>query len=149
MNARTSIRPRAVTDRGPVAVDVHVGARVRMRRRFLGISQQALAAELGITFQQVQKYERGANRVSASKLFEIARALDAPVSFFFEGLAEPTINRRRPREVEALEESISRFLQSGEGLELAKAFARLPQPRLRRQVLDLVRAIAEEETLPL
>jgi transcriptional regulator with XRE-family HTH domain len=148
MNAKTLARrrPGVATDRGPLAVDMHVGARVRMRRKFLGISQQALAAQLGITFQQVQKYERGANRVSASKLYEIARALEAPVSFFFEGLAETSAPRRAPQRVEALEQSIGGFLQSEEGLELASAFARLAPGRLRRQVLDLVRAIAEEDT---
>jgi transcriptional regulator with XRE-family HTH domain len=129
-----------------MAVDMHVGARVRMRRRFLGVSQQALAGRLGITFQQVQKYERGANRVSASKLYEIARALEAPVSYFFEGLAEPTPDRRRPRDIEAQEVSIGEFLHSSEGMELARAFCRVPHPRLRRQVLDLVRTLAETET---
>src|ERR1700760_1136603 len=75
-------------DRGPNPVDLHVGARIRMRRKLLGVSQQALAESLGLTFQQVQKYERGANRVSASKLYEIARALHVPVPYFFEGLAD-------------------------------------------------------------
>src|SRR6188768_2616137 len=75
--------------RRPNPVDLHVGGRVRMRRTLLGVSQEQLADSLGLTFQQVQKYERGANRVSASKLYESARALQAPVSFFFEGLADP------------------------------------------------------------
>src|SRR5436305_1057993 len=97
--------------RVPVAVDLHVGCRIRMRRRFLGISQQALAAQLRITFQQVQKYERGANRVSASKLYEIARALSTPVSYFFEGLSEPLTEAGGSREVQALEQSIRDFLQ--------------------------------------
>jgi transcriptional regulator with XRE-family HTH domain len=147
MNARTTIRRRpAITDRSPLAVDMHVGARVRMRRRFLGVSQQALAARLGITFQQVQKYERGANRVSASKLYEIARSLETPISFFFEGLAEPITDKRRPRDIEAQEESIGDFLHSPEGMELVKAFCRVPHARLRRQVLDLVRTLSEVES---
>ena len=147
MNVKsTARRPGVVTDRGPLAVDMHVGVRVRMRRRFLGVSQQALAGQLGITFQQVQKYERGANRVSASKLYEIARVLETPVSYFFEGLAEPVGRDRRPADIEALEQSIGEFLHSPEGLELAKAFSRLGQARLRRQVLDLVRALAEEDS---
>ena len=118
-----------------------------MRRRFLGVSQQSLAARLGITFQQVQKYERGANRVSASKLYEIGRALDASVSFFFEGLADPQTDVRLPHELQALEQSISSFLHSEDGAELAEVFSRVKQPRLRRQVLDLVRALAEDEDL--
>src|SRR5580698_2110252 len=75
--------------RAPNPVDLHVGARMRLRRRMQGVSQEKLADALGLTFQQVQKYERGANRVSASKLYEIAAALKAPVSYFFDGLADP------------------------------------------------------------
>jgi transcriptional regulator with XRE-family HTH domain len=75
--------------RRPNPVDMHVGGRVRMRRKLMGVSQEQLAESLGLTFQQVQKYERGANRVSASKLYEIARTLQVPVSFFFDGLADP------------------------------------------------------------
>src|SRR5271156_5143452 len=75
--------------RPPNPVDLHVGARIRLRRRMQGVSQEKLADALGLTFQQVQKYERGANRVSASKLYEIAAALRAPISYFFDGLADP------------------------------------------------------------
>ena len=127
-------------------IDAMVGARVRMLRERRKMSQTALGEAIGVSFQQVQKYERGANRVSASKLYEIARALEAPVSYFFEGLAEPTPDRRRPREIEAQEVSIGEFLHSSEGMELARAFCRVPHPRLRRQVLDLVRILAETES---
>src|SRR5580692_8901907 len=82
--------PALSEDRSPNPVDLHVGARIRMRRRMLGVSQEKLADALGLTFQQVQKYERGANRVSASKLYEIAAALKTPVAYFFEGLADPS-----------------------------------------------------------
>lgn len=83
-------RPTAETEGGrtPSPIDLHVGLRIRMRRKTLGVSQERLADELGLTFQQVQKYERGANRVSASKLYETARALEISVGWFFEGLAE-------------------------------------------------------------
>ena len=146
MNAKASSRARGtVTERGPLAVDMHVGARVRMRRRFLGISQQSLAAQLGITFQQVQKYERGANRVSASKLYEVACALNTPVTYFFEGLADPLVGPGEPKQVQALEQSIGAFLQSSEGVELASMFARVDRPRTRRMILDLVRTLADEE----
>ena len=146
MNAKASSRARGtVTERGPLAVDMHVGARIRMRRRFLGISQQSLAAQLGITFQQVQKYERGANRVSASKLYEVACALNTPVTYFFEGLADPLAGTGEPKQVQAMEQSIGAFLQSSEGVELASMFARVDRPRTRRMILDLVRTLADEE----
>jgi transcriptional regulator with XRE-family HTH domain len=114
-----------------------------MRRKLLGVSQEQLADALGLTFQQVQKYERGANRVSASKLYEIARTLQAPVSFFFEGLADPLTGSQGESGHEA-ERIVQDFLSTPEGLELAEVFPRLHRSRVRRQVLDLVRAMAEE-----
>ena len=131
-------------ERVPNPVDLHVGARIRMRRKILGVSQERLADDLGLTFQQVQKYERGANRVSASKLYEIAKTLQIPVSFFFEGLADPTTN-----EVDevgaAAERVVTEFLNTPEGLELAEMFPKIGRGRVRRQVLDLVRAVADDE----
>jgi transcriptional regulator with XRE-family HTH domain len=130
------------TDRSPNPVDLHVGARIRMRRKLLGISQERLADDLGLTFQQVQKYERGANRVSASKLYEIARSLKTSIAYFFEGLADPA----NPGESQdSGEQSVHDFLMTPEGLELAAVFPRVPQPRVRRRVLELVRAMAEDE----
>lgn len=127
-------------ERGPNPIDLHVGARVRMRRKFLGVSQEKLADALGLTFQQVQKYERGANRISASKLFEIARYLQAPVAYFFEGLSEQTamegFSESQP------EQFVHGFLMTPEGIELASLFPKLP-PRYRRRVLELVRTMAE------
>ena len=128
------------TQRSPNPVDLHVGGRVRMRRKMLGVSQERLAEALGLTFQQVQKYERGANRVSASKLYEIARFLSAPVSYFFEGLTDPSDSGE-----ENSEQFVHDFLMTAEGLELAAAFPRIRKPRLRRRILDLVRAMAEED----
>ena len=113
-----------------------------MRRRFLGLTQQQLAQQLGLTFQQVQKYERGANRVSASKLYEIARALQAPVPFFFEGLSET--GQAEADEARGAELSIREFLLTSEGQELANLYPRITHARLRRQVLELVRTIAED-----
>ncbi len=133
-------------DRSPNPVDLHVGARIRMRRRMQGVSQEKLADALGLTFQQVQKYERGANRVSASKLYEIAAALRTPVSYFFEGLADPSSDggdEDQPRV--AVEQSVHAFLTTSEGLELAGLFPRLQRGRLRRRLLDLVRAIVGDE----
>jgi transcriptional regulator with XRE-family HTH domain len=129
-------------DRGPNPVDLHVGARVRMRRKFLGMSQEGLAETIDLTFQQVQKYERGSNRISASKLYEIAKALKAPVAYFFEGYGENEA-------VEGFSESESEqfvhgFLMTTEGIELAEAFPRIKNPKFRRRILDLVRTLAED-----
>lgn len=130
--------------RTPNVVDLHVGGRVRMRRKMLGISQETLADALKLTFQQVQKYERGANRVSASKLYEIAKTLQVPVSYFFDGLADPMTN-----DVDevgaAAERVVTEFLNTPEGLELAEVFPKIGRGRVRRQVLDLVRAMADDE----
>lgn len=131
-------------ERFPNPVDLHVGARIRMRRKVLGISQEKLAEELGLTFQQVQKYERGANRVSASKLYEIARALSAPVSYFFEGLTDPATRAAGDSEVGA-EQFMHDFLMTPEGLELAAAFPKIRRGRVRRRLLDLVRCMVEDE----
>jgi transcriptional regulator with XRE-family HTH domain len=130
-------------ERGPNPVDLHVGARIRMRRKLLGVSQERLAEQLNLTFQQVQKYERGANRVSASKLYEIARALEAPVAYFFEGLADTALAGSG---VDAPGgEYVHDLVMTPEGLELAATFPRIRRGRIRRKVLDLVKALAEDE----
>jgi transcriptional regulator with XRE-family HTH domain len=126
---------------GPHPVDRHVGLHIRMRRKALGISQEKLAEQLGLTFQQVQKYERGANRVSASKLWEIARALKTNVAYFYEGLEDEMEGVQRG----FMGASAQEFLLTPEGLELADIFPRVRRPGLRRKVLDLVRAMAEME----
>ena len=135
---------RVDTDHGPNPVDRHVGLRLRMRRKELGISQEKLAEAIGLTFQQVQKYERAANRVSASKLWEMARALSTSIGYFYEGLGEmveaPGSNLPR--------ETMQDFLMTPEGLELAAAFPKIPRGKVRRRVLDLVRAMAGEPELP-
>ena len=132
------------TQRSPNPVDLHVGGRVRMRRKMLGVSQERLAEALGLTFQQVQKYERGANRVSASKLYEIARFLGAPVSYFFEGLSDPSVRGGDDGE-EGSEQFVHDFLMTPEGLELAVSFPKIRRPRLRRRILDLVRSLVEDD----
>ena len=125
----------------PNPIDVHVGQRIRQRRTLLGMSQEKLGEAIGLTFQQVQKYERGANRVSASKLWEVARALQAPVGYFYDGLAEES-------ETSATSPSLSDaqdFLMTSEGIELATTFPKVSRPRLRRKILELVRIMAESE----
>ena len=127
---------------GPHPVDRHVGLRIRMRRKEMGVSQERLAEALGITFQQVQKYERGANRVSASKLWEIAAALKTPVAYFFDGLSAP---EDQPVVGETgFDRAINEFLMSPEGLEIASLFVRIEKPGLRRQMVHLMRALVEE-----
>ena len=120
-------------------VDLYVGSRLRIRRKVMGLSQTQVAVALGITFQQIQKYERGSNRISASKLFDAARLLQAPVSYFFEGLEE---TEDGPDDGLALR--MTEFVSTPEGLELAALFPKLDDRRLRRRVVDLVRAMVEE-----
>jgi transcriptional regulator with XRE-family HTH domain len=123
---------------GPNPIDRHVGLRIRLRRKELGISQEKLAESIGLTFQQVQKYERAANRVSASKLWEVARALETSISYFYEGL--PTDGEIRCQSGPKLED----FLLTTEGMELARYFPQIPQQGVRRQILELVRTMAAE-----
>lgn len=128
-------------------VDVHVGSRVRLRRMLLGMSQEKLGEHLGLTFQQVQKYEKGINRIGASRLFDLSQVLGVPVQFFYEELAvsgaPETGFGERPVESYAVE-----FLGSREGLELNKAFARITDSKVRRSIVDLVRAFAGEAAAP-
>jgi transcriptional regulator with XRE-family HTH domain len=127
---------------GPHPVDRHVGLRIRMRRKELGVSQEKLAEALGLTFQQVQKYERAANRVSASKLWEVARALQTHVGYFYEGL---DASAAAPAARFNANSSAHAFLLTSDGLELASMFPRLPRARVRRKLVELVRVIAECE----
>ena len=123
---------------GPNPVDRHVGLRIRFRRKELGISQEKLADSIGLTFQQVQKYERAANRVSASKLWEVARALNTNITYFYEGLSVDGEAWRNAGD------NIEDFLLSPEGMELARYFPQIQQPGVRRQILELVRTMAAD-----
>ena len=126
-------------------IDVHVGSRVRLRRMLLGMSQEKLGEHLGLTFQQIQKYEKGINRVGASRLFDLSQVLSVPVQYFYEELPDGVANAgasgfsERPSENYAAE-----FLGSREGLELNKAFARIRDMRVRRSIVELIRALASE-----
>ncbi|WP_011583231.1 MULTISPECIES: helix-turn-helix domain-containing protein [Chelativorans] len=131
----------------PNPIDVHVGSRIRLRRNMLGISQEKLGESLGITFQQIQKYEKGTNRVGASRLQAIASILNAPVSFFFEGAP----NEDGDPVAGLAEEGtpyVGDFLSSSEGIQLNRAFVRITDPKVRRRVLDLVKALATDGTAP-
>ena len=120
-------------------VDVHVGTRVRLRRMLLGMSQEKLGEHLGLTFQQIQKYEKGINRIGASRLFDLSRVLAVPVQFFYEELP---VSDGAGGFAEQPEGYAVEFLSSREGLELNKAFARITDPRVRRSIVELVRAYA-------
>jgi transcriptional regulator with XRE-family HTH domain len=121
-------------------VDVYVGARLRMRRTMLGMSQSKLGALLGVTFQQIQKYEKGANRISASRLQHTARVLEVAPGYFFEGAPAQSAE---PGFAEASQQSyVVDFLASTEGLQLNRAFLRVRDPRVRRRIVDLVISLA-------
>ncbi len=119
-------------------VDVLVGNRIRQRRALLGMSQTSLAKAVGLTFQQIQKYERGANRASASKLYEFATVLDVPVSFFFESAVEAEVSRKPGRCKEKIGEDIS---TKRETLELVRAFYKIRKTNVRREILNLITAV--------
>jgi transcriptional regulator with XRE-family HTH domain len=132
--------------KAPNPIDKHVGSRVRMRRMMLSMSQEKLGGALGLTFQQVQKYEKGTNRIGASRLQQISHILQVPVSFFFEGA--PTLLPQLTTDGAAIAPSptyVSDFLATSDGLALTKAFMRIKEPRLRRRIVDLVEEIAERD----
>jgi transcriptional regulator with XRE-family HTH domain len=127
--------------RVPNPVDKHVGSRIRMRRMMLGMSREKLSDDLGLTWQQVQKYENGKNRIGASRLQHISHILQIPVPFFFDGAPQ------LPGQPDGIGEApwpayVSEFLATTDGLALTKAFMRVKAPRLRRRIVELVREIA-------
>jgi len=133
-------------DGTPHPLDISLGRNIRLRRKSLGMSQSALGEAVGLTFQQVQKYERGLNRVSASKLYDIARTLRASIPYFFEGLASPeTINRSDVFEPDSAE-FLYDLVMTPEGLELAALFPRIER-RHRRLVLEMARVLAGESPI--
>jgi len=147
VNAPSEIEPDQRGARRANPIDVHVGSRVRLRRMLLGMSQEKLGEHLGLTFQQIQKYEKGINRIGASRLFDLSQVLGVPVQYFYEelpvrdGEAGAAGLTDRPSENYAVE-----FLGSREGLELNKAFARVGDLRVRRSIVELIRALASETT---
>ena len=135
-------RPKIDT---PDPVDVHVGSRLRLRRTLLGVSQEKLGNAVGLTFQQIQKYERGANRIGASRLFDMAHALDVPVAFFFEEMeVQPASVRYQPisGDEPSAEPHESDAIAKRETLELVRAYYRIPDAHLRRRLFDLAKALA-------
>jgi len=132
--------------KAPNPIDKHVGARVRMRRMMLSMSQEKLGDALGLTFQQVQKYEKGTNRIGASRLQQISNILQVPVSFFFDGAPHvPGTGRYEGMSEAPSPAYVSDFLATSDGLALTKAFMRIHDSKLRRRIVDLVEQIAAGE----
>ena len=127
-------------ERAATSIDRKLGQRVRSRRLEIGMSQERLAELLGVTFQQVQKYEKGVNRIAASRLYDIASALQQPVSRFFEGLSQG----RAAGVAEAKQDYIDDALATPEGSQLMSVFASIKSQKVRRRVVELVRALADE-----
>lgn len=125
----------------PAPTDVYVGSRIRLRRNMLGLSQEKLGEQLGITFQQIQKYEKGTNRVGASRLQAISEILDVPVSYFFEE-APGTRTSEGFREGD---NNFMDFCSSNEGIQLLRAFTNIKDPKVRRKLIDLAKALSEDE----
>jgi transcriptional regulator with XRE-family HTH domain len=131
----------------PSPIDVHVGSRIRLRRTLMGMSQERLGESLGLTFQQVQKYERGVNRVGASRLYDLSRVLDVPISFFFDDMPDPRAN--------GIQVGVAGFAERPEGfgapaddplskretLELVRAYYRITDPAVRKRVFDLIKSM--------
>ena len=143
-------RPAGLSPKGlimvtksPNPVDRHVGSRVRMRRMLVGMSQEKLGEALGITFQQIQKYEKGTNRIGASRLHQIARVLSVPIEFFYEGA--PQIGGSEGFAEAPASGYVADFLTTSEGLELIKAFIEIKDPKIRRKLVDLAKALAQAE----
>ena len=132
-----------LTKKAPNPIDRHVGSRVRMRRMLIGMSQEKLGEALGLTFQQVQKYEKGTNRIGASRLHRIASVLSVPVEFFYEGAphgsAAGTGFAESPSST-----YMSDFLSSNEGVQLVKAFLAIKDPKIRRKVVELIAVLASD-----
>jgi len=135
--------------RSPNPVDVHVGARVRLRRKILRLSQEKLGEQLGVTFQQVQKYERGANRIGASRLWKLSEVLDVPVSFFYDGLSTEYGGQSESAALLSSEPDQSPivydFINSSDGVSLAKAVLKINNKAVRRQILELARSLGGSE----
>ena len=133
-----------MSTKAPNPVDKYVGSRVRMRRIMLGMSQEKLGEALGLTFQQVQKYEKGTNRVGASRIQQISEILQVPVSFLFEGGPSGAVSADGFSD-SASPAYISDFLATSEGLALTRAFTRISDAKLRRSIVDMVEHIAARE----
>ena len=141
-------RPGSGRGGGPNPVDVHVGQRVRQRRTLLGLSQEKLGEALGLTFQQVQKYERGANRIGASRLFDLANILDTDVNYFFEDMQDD-VAAAAPSKLHGMTEEVTTVgpepdpMAKRETLELVRAYYRIGNPQVRKRLFEMTKALAQ------
>ena len=152
MKAATATRPRKKRSRGsakggPNPVDIHVGARLRLRRTLLGMSQDKLGQALGLTFQQVQKYERGANRIGSSRLYQLGHILHVPVSYFFDDMPLDVALPQGSRGGRGLGDQAQQpfdddSLPRRETLELARAYYRITDPKVRKQLFELTKSLS-------
>lgn len=129
----------------PDPIDIHVGSRVRLKRTMMGMSQEKLGESLGITFQQIQKYEKGANRIGASRLQHIAEVLNTSVGFFFEDAPNSSSNDATGMAESDSSNFVVDFLATNEGLQLNRSFMQIKDPQVRKRIIDLVRSLADEE----
>ena len=127
--------------KSPNPVDVHVGSRVRLRRMLVGLSQEKLGHSMGLTFQQIQKYEKGVNRIGASRLYKLSQILNVPVGFFYEGMNQMEGSANPGMAEENTEAFLYEFLNTRDGLELNRAFVKVSDPSIRKSVIDLVRSL--------
>ena len=128
--------------RSPNPIDIHVGTRVRLRRQVMKMSQEKLGDQLGVTFQQVQKYERGANRVGASRLWKMSQVMDVPVGFCFDGLGQIGATTEFAEDDQL--PIVYDFINSTDGVSLAKAVSQIKNKAVRRQILELARSLAKD-----
>jgi transcriptional regulator with XRE-family HTH domain len=128
-------------------VDAHVGSRVRLRRMLVGLSQEKLGERMGLTFQQIQKYEKGVNRIGASRLFQLSQILEVPVQFFFEGAPPADGSSEGGFAEPGTEAFLYEFLNTRDGLELNRAFVKIADANVRRSVVDLVRSLGRYESV--
>ncbi|HWD14719.1 helix-turn-helix domain-containing protein [Pseudochrobactrum sp. sp1633] len=129
----------------PNPIDVHVGSRIRLRRNMLGLSQEKLGENLGITFQQIQKYEKGTNRVGASRLQAISSILSVPVAFFFEDAPEQAGQQNSGFSEDNETTYVVDFLHTNEGVQLTRYFTKISDPKVRRKIIDLVKTLANDD----
>ncbi len=132
--------------RSPNPVDVHVGTRVRLRRTLLGMTQTGLGQAIGLTFQQVQKYERGVNRIGSSRLYDLARVLDVPINFFFDDMPKEITSKSGARSsgmAEGAEEFDPDIVSKRETLELVRAYYKIGNPQVRKRLFEMVKVLGK------
>lgn len=130
----------------PDPIDIHVGSRVRLRRTLLGMSQEKLGNALGLTFQQIQKYERGANRIGSSRLYKLSKIMDIPVSFFFDEVPEAILDNQSGLSEDGVGYEAEQ-LSKRETLELVRAYYKIMDPKVRKRVFELVKAVGNSNSI--